>query len=91
MINLSKTIELQKNKMRVYDSDGNENVNRRILGILEVLLKDTKRMNEQQQRQLIEQQKIHCRTLEIDKKLSEMVDNQNDIKKSVDNLIERMG
>lgn len=65
--------------------------NQAMLGMLNVLVQDMEFMRKQQERQLLEQEKIHCKTLEIDKTLSEMVDNQKDMKKSIDVLVERWG
>jgi DNA polymerase III psi subunit len=91
MESFASAIELQKRRTRVDEKEEEISPNKAILGMLDVMLQDIKHLQKQQIYQLSEQEKIHYRTLEIDKVLSEMVDNQKEMKNNIDTLIERWG
>lgn len=87
MKSLANTLELQKRRIGVYEVDGEIHYKELMEDIQQKLIE----LEKNQRYTLSEQEKIHIKTLDIDKVLSEMVDNQKDMKKNIDTLIERWG
>lgn len=87
MENLSNAIQLQKKRMGIYDVEEDKSY-RELVDSINTKLVEIEKL---QIYTLTEQEKLNIRAMNTEELLKEMLNNQNDMRKAIDILLERWG